>query len=133
MLRQLRASDPRFRTLTFHPGLNILVADVAPGSRETDSRNRPRKSSMIELLHFLLGERSDKNALAARPELRAVEFELELDWPELTEPLAVTRTGARPGWVRLRPLPAGTDREQLELDTGYVQLPEWQRLIERDL
>lgn len=133
MLRQLGADDPRFRTLTFHPGLNILVADITPGSRDTDSRNGAGKSSMIELLHFLLGERADASTLAARPELRNIEFTLSLDWPQLTTPLQVGRTGSRPGWVHLDPLPPATDRGQLELNTGHIRLAEWQRLIERDL
>ncbi|WP_261569266.1 ABC-three component system protein [Frankia gtarii] len=133
MLRQLGADDPRFRALTFQPGLNILVADVAPGSRDTDSRNGAGKSSMIELLHFLLGERTDSSALALRPELRRVEFNLLLGWPQQAEPLRVSRTGTRAGWVHLEPLPSAADRGQLELDTGHVRIQEWQRLIERDL
>lgn len=133
MLRQLGADDSRFRTLTFHPGLNILVADMTPASRETDSRNGAGKSSMIELLHFLLGERVDNATLAARPELRGVQFGLQLDWPQVSEPLRVSRSGARPGWVHLDPLPSGTDHGQLELNTGHVRVTEWQRLIERDL
>ncbi|MFF1615360.1 ABC-three component system protein [Amycolatopsis sp. NPDC058278] len=133
MLRRLGASDPRFRTLTFHPGLNILVADVTPGSRDTDSRNGAGKSSMIELLHFLLGERTDSSALAVRPELRTTEFTLLLDWPNQPGPLTVSRSGGRPGWVHLDPLPAGADHGQLELGTGHIRLAEWQRLIERDL
>lgn len=133
MLRQLGASDPRFRTLSFRPGLNLLVADVTPGSHETDSRNGAGKSSMIELLHFLLGERTDSSALPARAELRDIEFTLSLDWPQLEEPLHVSRMASRPGWVSLRPTPPSTERGQPELDTGMIPLAEWQRLVERDL
>ncbi|MEV4705446.1 ABC-three component system protein [Actinoplanes sp. NPDC049316] len=133
MLRQLGANDPRFRTLDFHRGLNILVADKTPGSRDTDSRNGAGKSSTIELLHFLLGERADTTSLPRRPELKKIEFSLSIDWPRLGEPLTVYRSGDRPSWVRLQPLPPGTDREQLEINTGHVRLAEWQRLIERDL
>lgn len=79
LLHQLEASDPRFRTVTFRPGLNILVADVTPGSRKTDSRNGTGKSSVVELLHFLLGERADKSSLPLHPKLRSTEFALHLD------------------------------------------------------
>lgn len=133
LLHQLEASDPRFRTVTFRPGLNILVADVTPGSRKTDSRNGTGKSSVVELLHFLLGERADKSSLPLHPELRSTEFALHLDWPHEPEVLKVARAGTRPNWVRLHPLPPGTDHGQAELPTGYVRLAEWQRLIERDL
>lgn len=133
MLRQLGADDSRFRTLTFQPGLNILVADVTPGSRDTDSRNSAGKSSTIELLHFLLGERVDNKSLPLRPELRSTTFTLQLDWPDQPAPVRVSRVGDHPNWVNLDPLPTGTDRGQLELATGHVRLAEWQRLIERDL
>jgi len=133
MLRQLAADDPRFKTLTFHRGLNILVADVTPASQETDSRNGAGKSSVIQLLHFLLGERVENSTLAARKELRGIQFSLHVDWPHLAQPVRVNRIGARPGWVHLEPLPPATDREQPELNTGHVRIAEWQRLIERDL
>ncbi|MEV4753624.1 hypothetical protein AB0J86_00680 [Micromonospora sp. NPDC049559] len=65
--------------------------------------------------------------------MRGIEFTLSLDWSQLTTPLQVKRTGSRPGWVHLDPLPPATDRGQLELNTGHLRLAEWQRLIERDL
>ncbi|ROT33443.1 ABC-three component system protein [Micromonospora sp. HM5-17] len=133
MLRHLSADDPRFKALTFHPGLNILVADTTGASAETDSRNSAGKSSMIELLHFLLGSSADKNSLPAHPKLRQTTFALNLDWPGLPEGLTVERTGASAGAVRLRPLPAGVGSDQLDLGDGQVTLPEWQTLIEREL
>lgn len=133
MLRSLSADDPRFKTLTFHSGLNILVADTTGASAETDSRNSAGKSSMIELLHFLLGGSADKNSLPAHPRLRQTTFRLQLDWPGLPEGLTVERTGANPGTVRLQPLPAGAASDRLDLGDGRVSLAEWQALIERDL
>ncbi len=110
MLRRLGASDHRFRALQFRAGLNILVADTANGSRDTDSRNGAGKSSMIELIHFMLGERSEPKSLPRQAVLQKVEFNLTLDWPRLPEPVTVHRSGERhtwsgctrhrPGWIR---------------------------------
>src|SRR5258706_7116887 len=79
MLRQLGASHPDFKTIDFRPGLNILVADTTSTSTETDSRNSAGKSSMIELLHFLLGGSGDKDSLPAHRALRDITFRLRLD------------------------------------------------------
>ncbi|MDP9795980.1 uncharacterized protein YydD (DUF2326 family) [Catenuloplanes nepalensis] len=133
MLRRLGASDHRFRALQFRAGLNILVADTANGSRDTDSRNGAGKSSMIELIHFMLGERSEPKSLPRQAVLQKVEFNLTLDWPRLPEPVTVHRSGERHTWVRLHPAPSGVDQGQLDLGTGAVRNTEWQRLIERDL
>ncbi|GAA2491604.1 ABC-three component system protein [Winogradskya humida] len=133
MLRRLGANDSRFRTLEFHRGLNILVADRTPGSRETDSRNGAGKSSMIEIIHFLLGERAETSSLPRQRALQGIEFHLQLDWPRLDAPLTVYRSGERHSWVRLQPTLPGTEGGQLELNTGALRNTEWQRLIERDL
>ncbi|MFY3807663.1 hypothetical protein ACOS9C_25620, partial [Escherichia coli] len=102
MLRRLSADDPRFRRLDFAPGLNLLVADTTELSGEQDSRNGTGKSSMVELLHFLLGARTDKKSLPARKALRNIAFSLDLDWPAAPGGrLSVTRTGTRPEIVRL--------------------------------
>jgi uncharacterized protein YydD (DUF2326 family) len=161
MLCRLSADDKRFKTVSFKPGLNLLVAETTAASRSTDSRNGSGKSSMIELLHFLLGARADNKHLAARKELRQTVFTLGLDWPDLDEELHVSRSGGDvrkvtlvPG--RLRPSAPGpvlgraaappkfelpdvgepellstTAAESAESQT--VMLDEWQALIEQKL
>jgi uncharacterized protein YydD (DUF2326 family) len=133
MLRQLSASDSRFKTIDFHDGLNVLVADTTSTSRDTDSRNSAGKSSMIELLHFLLGGSADKNSLPAHRQLRGTVFRLRLDWPGIADGLTVERTASRNTAISLQPMPPGAAPDQLDLGAGEIPLPEWQRLIERDL
>src|SRR6266700_3614317 len=103
MLRRLSADDERFKTVSFKPGLNLLVAEKTAASRSTDSRNGSGKSSMVELLHFLLGARADNKHLAARKELRRTTFTLAMDWPNLDEPLQVGRCGRDAGTINLDP------------------------------
>jgi uncharacterized protein YydD (DUF2326 family) len=132
MLRQLSASDSRFKTLTFKDHLNLIVADTTPKSADTDSRNSAGKSSIVELLHFLLGARADPRSLARRREIRDVVFSLTLDWPGLKEPVEVRRTGATPGVIWLSPDIAGRP-DQLDFGSREVPVSEWNQLIERNL
>lgn len=135
MLRRLSADDPRFRSLDFAPGLNILVADTTEMSGEKDSRNGTGKSSTVELLHFLLGARVDKKGLAARKALKDIEFSLELDWPEATGGrLIVSRTGARPETVMLD-TNVESDSEAIFDHSGPAEIPmaRWTKLIEANL
>jgi uncharacterized protein YydD (DUF2326 family) len=127
MLHQLAADDPRFRTIKFRPGLNILVAQSTEHSAATDSRNGLGKSSMVELLHFLLGGQAKPTDLVRCEALRNWTFALKLSGPpETGELLAVKRTGSDPSTVWLQAIPAAPDGQRL-------RMTDWQRRIESDL
>ncbi|MFF3014022.1 ABC-three component system protein [Streptomyces sp. NPDC057939] len=134
MLRRLSADDPRFRTVEFRPGLNLLVAEAHAGAARTDSRNGTGKSSLVELLHFTLGARAGKGALPTRPELRNTRFTLTMDWPGQGDLLRVSRRGAQPGIV-LTDLPgAAEDGGLFEVRVRReMPVPEWTTRIESDL
>ncbi|MFF9779774.1 ABC-three component system protein [Streptomyces sp. NPDC013978] len=133
MLRRLSADHAAFRTVTFRPGINLLVADTTESSRETDSRNGTGKSSFIELLHFLLGANAGKKSLACRRPLQNITFSLSLDWPASGQ-LTVQRKGSDAGFVRIDP-------DVRRDSTGLFDLPgpaviptsEWNQLIEQAL
>ncbi|UXY28970.1 ABC-three component system protein [Streptomyces sp. HUAS TT20] len=143
MLRRLSADNERFKTVTFQPGLNLVVAEATAASRSTDSRNGSGKSSMIELLHFLLGARADNKHLAARKELRQTVFTLSLDWPGLSQELSVSRSGTDVKHVTLRPSlrnhPELSGSSEWSLfgfgaeEEQTVTLAEWQALIDKEL
>ena len=66
MIRALHADDPRFKALAFGAGLNILLADRVDGEDDPSSlakqrrtRNGAGKSSVIDLVHFLLAGRPE--------------------------------------------------------------------------
>ena len=54
-LNSLTANFAEFRAITFHDGLNIVVADRAKESTKTDSRNGLGKTTVIALIDFCLG------------------------------------------------------------------------------
>lgn len=58
-LHKLESSDPRFKALTFHDGMNILLADRTSESTIGDSRNGAGKTSFVKILRYLLGSNLD--------------------------------------------------------------------------
>ena len=96
MFRRLSSSLKTFKTLEFDEGLNILVADKTQTSSDTDTRNGAGKSSLAELLHFLLGGRVDKNSLTMKPQLSGYTFSLDarLAFGGRSGHLTVSRRGA---------------------------------------
>jgi uncharacterized protein YydD (DUF2326 family) len=132
MLRRLSADDPRFKTLEFRPGLNILVSDTTAKSATTDSRNGAGKTSVIELLHFLLGAQADGMVVMQR-QLRPVTFSLDLDWPGQPAGVQVSRSGARASMVGLEPDITESPGVMFRQARGTAPVAEWNRLIESAL
>lgn len=56
-LSELGSSDERFKKLTFHDGMNILLADKTIESTLGNSRNGAGKTSFVNLFRFLMGGR----------------------------------------------------------------------------
>lgn len=79
MIHSVTSTDERFHPVHFGPGLNIVLAERAHGSSEKDSRNGLGKTSLLEIIHFCLGARFDKNHILAHPELRAHTYSLDID------------------------------------------------------
>lgn len=137
MLRSLTADLSSFRCVRFKEGVNLLVAETTPNSRRTDSRNGTGKSSLIELLHFLLGASSAPRSLPRRPALKDVTFQLEMDWP-LPGTVRVRRSGRDAARVLVEPDPrepgGAADGTLFAVGTeGVLSREEWNRLIEKDL
>jgi uncharacterized protein YydD (DUF2326 family) len=55
MINKLYSDLKSFKNLEFKSGLNILLADKSPGATDKQTRNRAGKTSMIELIDFLMG------------------------------------------------------------------------------
>jgi uncharacterized protein YydD (DUF2326 family) len=131
MLRQLRSSDERFKTIAFKSGRNILIADKTDRSAGTDSRNGAGKSSIIEILHFLLGMRRLTGSVLENTALQADTFSLRLDWPGTAHGVTASRALSKRSRVTLVPdVTAGT---AIVETAGTVTVPEWVTAIGRDL
>lgn len=130
MLRNLLSDDPRFKSLTFSQGLNLLVADKTQGSSFTDTRNGAGKSSLIEILHFLLGMGRLTNSVLSNKILKPHSYTLNLDWSTDSGALSVRRSLSKPGRVVLS---GDTDEPHSILDSRIVSNTEWVDIIGRGL
>ncbi|WP_199433872.1 ABC-three component system protein [Qaidamihabitans albus] len=132
MLRHLRANDERFKSVNFKEGLNLIVADTTGDSADTDTRNGAGKSSLVEVLHFLLGARFERRrSFLGKEALREFSFELEFDWSSLAEQnLHVYRSLSKPSEIYIDP-DITTSLVNTE-EPRKLSLAEWQYLLEEE-
>ena len=79
MIHRIYSNLESFRELRLAPGLNVLVADKREESTDRQTRNGAGKTSLVELIHFLLGEKSDKNSIFRSEKLAPWWFGLDFD------------------------------------------------------
>ncbi|MHB8330814.1 MAG: ABC-three component system protein, partial [Candidatus Dormibacteria bacterium] len=79
MLHRIFSNDPRFKEVELTRGLNVIVADRTAHSTTQQTRNGAGKSSMIHLIHFLLGDQSDPKSPFRSEALLGSQFGMEFD------------------------------------------------------
>ncbi|WP_371606284.1 DUF2326 domain-containing protein [Streptomyces sp. NBC_01213] len=93
-ISRLASSDARFKTLSFHEGLNILIADRTEASAQGDSRNSIGKTSFVKILRYVLG--GDLPSDLKAPELSDHKFTATLSLPADNNGRYETVTVTRP-------------------------------------
>lgn len=78
MIRSISSTLSSFKALKFNPGLNILLADVSERSTDRHTRNSAGKTSLVEILHFVLGSDAGKASLFRHEALINHSFTVEL-------------------------------------------------------
>ena len=91
-----------FKTLEFHDGLNVLLAEKSEGATSRQTRNGAGKSSMVELVHFLLGASCPKKSIFRGGDLIEHRFGIEFDLGGRN--YAAERSGSKPSQLYI-----GTD------------------------
>jgi uncharacterized protein YydD (DUF2326 family) len=74
MIREIGSSLDTFKQVRFRPGLNILLTERHELSDETKTRNGSGKSSLILIVHFLLGSSVSKDSLFRTPLISEASF-----------------------------------------------------------
>lgn len=74
MIVSVTSSLSTFKSMTFHPGLNVLLADVTAASTNRQTRNSVGKTSLVEIVHFLLGSEAGKQSLFKKPQIVGHSF-----------------------------------------------------------
>ena len=113
MIISIESSLSTFKTVRFQVGLNVLLADTHPGSTEKQTRNSAGKTSLVEIIHFLLGSNCEKDSLFRTKAL--IDQTFTGTFVIAGEPFTVLRGGADPSKIFL--LAGGETRDDLPKKT----------------
>ncbi len=79
MIYRICSSLPTFKQLEFRPGLNVILAEKTPGATERQTRNRAGKSSITEIIHFVMAGNVEKGSIFKEECLQECAFGIEFD------------------------------------------------------
>lgn len=79
MIHEIYSDLPSFKTVKLTSGLNILVVSKSPDSTTRHTRNKAGKTSLIELMHLMLGADIDRRSLICEDMLSMFTFGMILD------------------------------------------------------
>jgi uncharacterized protein YydD (DUF2326 family) len=121
MIRRFGSDLESFKTLTFRPGLNVLLADKSAGATDRQSRNGAGKTSLIELVHFLFGADVRKESIFRSDILSPWTFDLAVDIGG--EAISAARSGAKPSRIVINgPVEAWPILPQFDERAGHFEL-----------
>ncbi len=123
MIYRIYSDLKSFRELRLKPGLNVLLADKSEEATDKQTRNGAGKTSLIELIHFVLGERLEANSIFRAEELAPWRFGLEFDLAG--EKVSIERSGAVHGQVLAKSgdIPNLSSKARLTKDFGETIVP----------
>lgn len=102
MIQRISSSLTSFKSLDFKPGLNVLITKKESGASERQTRNRAGKTSLIEIVHFLLGANVEKDSIFRSNTLLHESFSMEFDLDK--QRICVRRSGSRKSRIHLERL-----------------------------
>lgn len=82
MIQEIRSNNPKFQTIRFKKGFNVILADREKSKEKDDSkdtRNGAGKSTLVEIIHFCLGASVSKNSPFKVDELKGWSFSIVMD------------------------------------------------------
>jgi len=125
------SSIPTFKRVEFHDGLNVLLSDSQPGATEKQTRNSAGKTSLVEIINFLLGADCHKGNLFRTDAL--IEHTFRADFLFGGKLLTVERGGADPSKIFIVNIPEDREAYPLKMDKQseriYIPNVKWRALL----
>lgn len=79
MIHAIRCDQAGFKDVEFQPGLNVILAVRTNEATVKDSRNGLGKTTVVEIIHFCLGSKADKENRLTAQQLQDWTFSLDID------------------------------------------------------
>ena len=131
MIHRMYSTLPTFKELRFQTGLNVLLAERSEGATERQTRNRAGKSSLVEIVHFLLGSNAGPKSIFRNEELSDHRFGMAFDLP--SGRTVVERSGSSPSRVIVREATAEDwpIKPRMDKDTGeqFISNSNWRSVL----
>ena len=130
MIRELSSDLDSFKTLTFGPGLNIILADKSQDATDLQSRNGAGKTSFVELVHFLFGADVRPKSIFRSEALNDWTFgaSVEID----LKSYSISRGGKKPSRVHIAGDITGwpvVDRGELLSSSHQFSNEQWKNVL----
>ena len=106
MIRRVYSSLKSFKEMEFHRTMNVVLADAERGSGSQQTRNGAGKSSLVEIVSYVLGSSVRKGSVFKAAALQAEEFGLVFDLAGRS--VDASRPTARPNWIDVHGGSSGT-------------------------
>lgn len=99
MIHRIYSDLKSFKEVHFQSGLNVMLADKTPEATDRHTRNGSGKSSLVQLIHFLMGANCDKDSLFKTDALRHSVFGMEVDLANAL--VEIQRSGQKASKVKI--------------------------------
>jgi uncharacterized protein YydD (DUF2326 family) len=84
MINRIQSDLPTFKEICFKPGFNILLSRKTAESADRETMNRAGKSSLVKIIHFLLGAEAPKDSIFKSEAISRFEFGMDVSFDEST-------------------------------------------------
>ncbi|MET4232645.1 uncharacterized protein YydD (DUF2326 family) [Bradyrhizobium sp. LA6.10] len=126
MILRVWSDLPTFREARFEKGFNVVLADTAEDSKETESTNGLGKTTLIRIVHFCFGMDIGRDKVLTHPDLANVTF--GLDMLVDGETVSVKRNTSSPKHVVVSAWIVGglpIDREKVDAEFVRIATDDW--------
>lgn len=130
MIRAVRCNQPRFKTVEFQPGFNVVLAERTKESTRKDTRNGLGKTTLVEIIHFCLGASTSKGKDLLQEPILGWIYHLDIELRG--RPYTVSRDTAKPSEVSIKGDFADWPiQPKVDSKTGQAHYPvrEWNILL----